>query len=142
MAESSHKGVLLRSKPQPPARRSFDPHHQRCLLERTNFDRIKTFLSQHSLCSDALQACIYLDARHLGRECARRLAGLLEGKSVAEMRGLLHKPLDSEIPQEMTDEVVCQLNFLNLIASTNTLGEQDLQLRPLNEAYCEQSKSM
>ncbi|PIO56092.1 hypothetical protein TELCIR_22514 [Teladorsagia circumcincta] len=52
-----------------------------------------------------IEACVFLDARYLGRECARRLAGMLEGKSVVEMRRLLHKPLNPEIPQEMRDEV-------------------------------------
>ncbi|WKX93744.1 hypothetical protein Q1695_011197 [Nippostrongylus brasiliensis] len=52
-----------------------------------------------------IEACVYLDARHLARECARRLAGILDGKSVKEMRVLLEKPVEAEIPQEMTQEV-------------------------------------
>ncbi|KHJ88370.1 hypothetical protein OESDEN_11837 [Oesophagostomum dentatum] len=52
-----------------------------------------------------VDACIFLDARVLARECARRLAGLLKGKSSAEMRALLELPKEPAVPVEMSEEL-------------------------------------
>ncbi|RCN34153.1 hypothetical protein ANCCAN_20011 [Ancylostoma caninum] len=52
-----------------------------------------------------VDACIYLDARLLARECARRLAAILEGKTVAEMRSLLELPKEETLPNEMAEEL-------------------------------------
>ncbi|XGW12393.1 hypothetical protein V3C99_013712 [Haemonchus contortus] len=59
-----------------------------------------------------IEACVFLDARPLARECARRLAGMLEGKSVVEMRSLLHKPLNPDIPKEVSDEAASISKFV------------------------------
>ncbi|KAL6735333.1 hypothetical protein Aduo_005783 [Ancylostoma duodenale] len=52
-----------------------------------------------------VDACIYLDARLLARECARRIAALLEGKTTAEMRSLLELPKEETLPNDMAEEL-------------------------------------
>ncbi|CAJ0606434.1 unnamed protein product [Cylicocyclus nassatus] len=52
-----------------------------------------------------VDACIYLDARHLARECARRVAILIEGKNTVEMRTHLELPKDPPLTNEMNEEL-------------------------------------
>ncbi|VDM62233.1 unnamed protein product [Angiostrongylus costaricensis] len=52
-----------------------------------------------------VEACMFLDARLLARECARRVANLLDGKTVMEMRALLGIPVDTKLPPEMSEKV-------------------------------------
>ncbi|KJH50416.1 hypothetical protein DICVIV_03427 [Dictyocaulus viviparus] len=52
-----------------------------------------------------VEACMFMDARPLARECARRVANLLDGKTVVEMRDLLGLYSDSELSPEMSEKV-------------------------------------
>ncbi|KAJ1358658.1 hypothetical protein KIN20_017138 [Parelaphostrongylus tenuis] len=52
-----------------------------------------------------IEACMFLDARFLARECARRVANSLDGKTVVEMRVLLGIPVDTSLSPEMSEKV-------------------------------------
>ncbi|EYC02490.1 hypothetical protein Y032_0099g3147 [Ancylostoma ceylanicum] len=67
-------------------------------------------------------ACIFLDARLLARECARRLAGHLDGKTADEMRSILELPKRETLTNDMAEEKNLPTEQLFLLSDR---GEKD-----------------